>query len=746
MASELPEGYDDDFLEQILVIPSSYNNIKHHQRQTAFPLGLSLDNSAHFTPTHQQQQHQQQQQRERGGRNMNMSGLFPLAHHQFENNMHPSRQHSLQHTVPQDFQGQPTTNTTVTVAHPPSIRPRVQALRGQATNPNSIAERLRRERIAERMRALQELVPSCNKTDKAAMLNRILDYVKFLWLQVKVFSMDRLGGPAKLMEEDVGATMQFLQSKAICIMPISLASLWEYDFSRMPQVLCLATNIFSIPSGLFQIDGMAFCVRKVVDPSLGNNKWYQSLLKNFDLKKNNIQASTEFALMAKSSSSSENEVVDPSLGNNKWYQSLLKNFDLKKNNIQASTEFALMAKSSSSSENEYRIARSHNIFRLNLSYDVWCWASSDTRPPMLDRTDFASWQQCIRLYFWGKENKVNILKSIDEGPFQMGPVQELLAEGKKGAPHLGLEHPKIYSDFSLKEEDRVEVQLDMGEFKIELGMQIWVKQDRLSATTTMADDCDAFDSDVDEAPTTQTMFMANLSSADPVTDEARPSYDLDILSEVQPHDHYLDAVCTHHEEHAMHDNVQLNYVVHSHADYTSDSNMILYDQYVKDNAVPVVHSNVSSIPNDAYMMIYNDMFEPHAQSVSNTSWNTPALYNGHEIIKNNNVSALVYNIEDTLEIAEIIRMKMNDKMKDPECVTHKVNVARFTKMHVANTIVEARCMELKAELSNLHGKYAIDVEPIVPRVRNNRKAHLYYLKHLKESIETIHGIVNEAKV
>nr|GEV51313.1 retrovirus-related Pol polyprotein from transposon TNT 1-94 [Tanacetum cinerariifolium] len=46
-----------------------------------------------------------------------------------------------------------------------------------------------------------------------------------------------------------------------------------------------------------------------------------------------------------------------------------------------------------------------------------------------------------------------------------------------------------------------------------------------------ADDCDAFDSDVDEAPITQTMFMANLSSADPVTDEAGPSYDSDILSE-----------------------------------------------------------------------------------------------------------------------------------------------------------------------------------------------------------------------
>nr|GEY16671.1 retrovirus-related Pol polyprotein from transposon TNT 1-94 [Tanacetum cinerariifolium] len=37
-----------------------------------------------------------------------------------------------------------------------------------------------------------------------------------------------------------------------------------------------------------------------------------------------------------------------------------------------------------------------------------------------------------------------------------------------------------------------------------------------------AEDCDAFDSDVDEAHTAQTMFMANLSSADPITDEARP--------------------------------------------------------------------------------------------------------------------------------------------------------------------------------------------------------------------------------
>ncbi|GKG49613.1 hypothetical protein Tco_0518387, partial [Tanacetum coccineum] len=76
-----------------------------------------------------------------------------------------------------------------------------------------------------------------------------------------------------------------------------------------------------------------------------------------------------------------------------------------------------------------------------------------------------------------------------------------------------------------------------------------------------ADDYDAFNSDVDEALTTQTMFMANLSSADPVYDEANPSYDSGILSEVPDHDNYQDVVCEHHEVHEMHDEVQPNYVV-----------------------------------------------------------------------------------------------------------------------------------------------------------------------------------------
>ncbi|GJU22072.1 hypothetical protein Tco_1155414 [Tanacetum coccineum] len=44
------------------------------------------------------------------------------------------------------------------------------------------------------------------------------------------------------------------------------------------------------------------------------------------------------------------------------------------------------------------------------------------------------------------------------------------------------------------------------------------------------------------------------------------------------------------------------------------------------------------------------------------------------------------------------------------------------------------------------GKYAIDVQPIPPRNRNNKEVHLAYLKHLKESVKTIRKIVEEAKV
>lgn len=291
MATNPPEGYADDFLEQILAIPSypghdpnmvgtgstmvlqlSSGDGSGHVagggfQGPVFPLGLSLESgipATHVAPGSGERFRDDVDARGSSGRSeresVHLDGLFPAYGHVQSLSVRPAVPQ-----VHQAFHGQPTPVPITAAPHPPAIRPRVRARRGQATDPHSIAERLRRERIAERMKALQELVPSSNKTDRAAMLDEIVDYVKFLRLQVKVLSMSRLGGAgavaqlvadiplpavegetgeggsnqqawdkwsndgterevAKLMEEDVGAAMQFLQSKALCIMPISLAA------------------------------------------------------------------------------------------------------------------------------------------------------------------------------------------------------------------------------------------------------------------------------------------------------------------------------------------------------------------------------------------------------------------------------------------------------------------------------------------------------------------------------------------
>ncbi|GJT23425.1 hypothetical protein Tco_0893362 [Tanacetum coccineum] len=492
----------------------------------------------------------------------------------------------------------------------------------------------------------------------------------------------------------------------------------------------------------------------------------------------------------------------------------------------------------------------------NLSEDIQC-AGSDTRPPMLDRTDFASWQQRIRLYCRGKENGVNILKSIDEGPFQMGTFRETLSEGNEGALHLGPERPRVYSDLSPEDKDRTygynvkrcwklnskffnTMLPEWGRFvtavKLNRGLResnydqlyAYLKQheahvnenkmmlDRFTqhtvnplvlmsnvATsqyksqsshnphphmfTTLADNSQldsglsptdnlienltntlalltqsyktylpqtnnqlrtlsnprnqatildgkvvvqnvqgrqnrgqdnnargaghtarictqpkrpqnseyfkdkmllkqaqengvALDEEQllflagghDNALmkmwmsnlfwlllqmwimcfklmtvmllimmlmrlTAQTMFMANLSSADPIYDEAGPSYDSNILSE-----------------------------------------------YVKDNAVPVVQSNVSSVTNDAYMMIYNEMCEPHAQK--------------HDEIERKNLLIANDNLIVDCLFKDVFHVATNSEL----------NVSSFTKMHDAHTSLKARCLELEVELSDLRDKIQKD--------------------------------------
>ncbi|GJU29467.1 retrovirus-related pol polyprotein from transposon TNT 1-94 [Tanacetum coccineum] len=434
----------------------------------------------------------------------------------------------------------------------------------------------------------------------------------------------------------------------------------------------------------------------------------------------------------------------------------------------------------------------------NLSEDIQC-AGSDTRPPMLDKADFASWQQRIRLYCRGKDNGVNILKSIDEGPFQMGTTRVIVAEGTEGSLNLGPERPRVYSDLSQDEKDRNKgkpfttsmsggaqnrgqgnnargagavgyggAQNRVGNanpgqarqvkcyncngvghiarnctqpkrpqnskyFKDKMllmqAQENRVVLDEEQLLFLAADDCDAYDSDVDEAPTAQTMFMANLSSADPVYDEAGPSYDSDVLSEVHDHDHYQDAVCDHHEEHEMHDDVQPNHVVDSHADYTSDSNMTPYDQYVKDNAVPVVQNNASMVPNDAYVMIDNDVHESDVLSVSHTPRNT---------VVNNLLNAELATYKEQVELYERrARFELTEREQKIDEQLRIVICDRNIKEE--NLKKELHSVKLQLASTIQHNKLMVD-EVTSLKKDFNQKENKYLeefldLKALKDKVE-----------
>ncbi|GJV79662.1 hypothetical protein Tco_1515532 [Tanacetum coccineum] len=226
-----------------------------------------------------------------------------------------------------------------------------------------------------------------------------------------------------------------------------------------------------------------------------------------------------------------------------------------------------------------------------------------------------------------------------------------------------------------------------------------------------ADQCDAFSSDVDEAPTTQIMFMANLSSADPVYDEAGPSYDSDTLSEDNedqvihsdvsfvPNDAVMIITNDIYEQDTP--CVTSNNIVNASLtaklarykelaelireevstlkqDFKQKENKLLEEfmdmkhlkekvevkLYKQDQSLQTVHmlckpKSFYDEVNRVAIGYKNPFYLSKAKQVQ------PALYNGHEIVKTNHARALVHDSKDTLEIAETTRKQMLEKIKDP---------------------------------------------------------------------------------
>ncbi|KAK4378500.1 hypothetical protein RND71_000362 [Anisodus tanguticus] len=91
-----------------------------------------------------------------------------------------------------DLYGLASSDNSKGVSAPLCSNGKSRANRGSATDPQSLYARKRRERINERLRILQSLVPNGTKVDISTMLEEAVQYVKFLQLQIKLLSSDDL--------------------------------------------------------------------------------------------------------------------------------------------------------------------------------------------------------------------------------------------------------------------------------------------------------------------------------------------------------------------------------------------------------------------------------------------------------------------------------------------------------------------------------------------------------------------------
>ncbi|CAK9234922.1 unnamed protein product [Sphagnum troendelagicum] len=127
----------------------------------------------------------------------------------------------------------------------------VRARRGQATDSHSLAERVRREKISERMKYLQELVPGCSKvTGKAVMLDEIINYVQSLQQQVEFLSMKLAAvNPQLDFNLDSNLKKEILQSGLSSVLGSELTSTFGLHQPLLTSHLAAAGPDFQSPLG-----------------------------------------------------------------------------------------------------------------------------------------------------------------------------------------------------------------------------------------------------------------------------------------------------------------------------------------------------------------------------------------------------------------------------------------------------------------------------------------------------------------
>nr|GEY75656.1 hypothetical protein [Tanacetum cinerariifolium] len=218
-------------------------------------------------------------------------------------------------------------------------------------------------------------------------------------------------------------------------------------------------------------------------------------------------------------------------------------------------------------------------------------------------------------------------------------------------------------------------------------------------TAYQADDLDEYDSDCDELNTAKVALMANLSQ-----------YGLDALAES-------------------------NVMNHSEIEITSDSNIILYSQYI-------------NLENKSVNDTLTAELEQYKEQVN-------VLKEGQHVALKSTDNVLDLCAQ-SVEI-DLLKQTLSEHLKEKKSLMQTVTLLKnkFKKEESKNIdreiALEKRIKQrdnIFLKEINLHKLFTmlnVDVEPLNPRLLKNMSAHSDYLKHTQEEAASLREIVEQRK-
>ncbi|GJX90091.1 hypothetical protein Tco_0343417 [Tanacetum coccineum] len=186
-------------------------------------------------------------------------------------------------------------------------------------------------------------------------------------------------------------------------------------------------------------------------------------------------------------------------------------------------------------------------------------------------------------------------------------------------------------------------------------------------------------------------------------------------------------------------------------------NLQLKYQHLQENFGNNKSQTSQDVPEfDSFFRIKN--LETQLQEKDNVIRNLKA-----QVSKMNDRSCETYNAKDVtalIEQNECVRVELEKVKQHYKELYDSIKITRAHTSEKTSTMlneIESLKAQLKSKVSCVTsdsvkpkvlapGMYAIDVKPIPHPLKNNRSAHLNYINHLKESVETVREIVEEARV